>query len=53
MIPILEKMSGFYNSYVLAVLTIGYILGFSAILGPDLDAFDSTAIVRHSQNKIV
>ncbi|KAH8364964.1 uncharacterized protein LOC110179629 isoform X2 [Drosophila serrata] len=27
MIPILEKLSGFYNSYVLAILTIGYILG--------------------------
>ncbi|EDW78202.1 uncharacterized protein Dwil_GK16301 [Drosophila willistoni] len=27
MIPILEKLSGFYSTYVLAILTIGYILG--------------------------
>ncbi|KAI8116657.1 Ephrin-B2a [Lucilia cuprina] len=27
MIPILSKLSGFYSSYVLGVLTIGYILG--------------------------
>ncbi|XP_001355572.1 putative metabolite transport protein HI_1104 [Drosophila miranda] len=27
MIPILEKLSGFYNSYVLGILTVGYILG--------------------------
>ncbi|ALC48350.1 CG14439 [Drosophila busckii] len=27
MIPIMQKLSGFYNTYVLAILTIGYILG--------------------------
>ncbi|XP_034484255.1 putative metabolite transport protein HI_1104 [Drosophila innubila] len=27
MIPILEKLSGFYNAYVLGILTVGYILG--------------------------
>lgn len=27
MIPILSKLSGYYSSYVLAILTIGYILG--------------------------
>ncbi|KAH8272316.1 hypothetical protein KR026_001462 [Drosophila bipectinata] len=27
MIPVLEKLSGFYSSYVLGILTVGYILG--------------------------